>query len=348
MAKITAKSYDILVQEEESILSNLLSSYKSPVLVLVDENTQTHCLPIFQKILGDFPICEIKSGEEYKSLETCKLVWDAMLSNKLDRQSLLVNLGGGVIGDLGGFCASTYMRGVDFIQIPTTLLSQVDASVGGKLGVDRQGLKNMIGVFANPQMVWVNLDLLNTLPEQQLVSGFAEVVKHGLIADIDLWNQLSKISKVSEVDDWSRIISRSIDIKNRVVMEDPFEKGLRKILNHGHTIGHAIETLSFKSETPLLHGHAIAAGMIMENFISYKRGNLQYSSFLDITEYILKIFGKATLSFPNEISEVVVHDKKNRGGMLRFSLIPEIGKCEYDCEVSMDEVNAAIAHYQSL
>lgn len=348
MTRIKAKTYDVFVDDDKSFLADLLSNYSSPILLLVDENTKKYCVPHYQEILGDISMCIIKSGEEHKKLATCEEVWDSMLSNKLDRKSLLINLGGGVIGDLGGFCAATYMRGIDFIQIPTTLLSQVDASVGGKLGVDRNGLKNMVGVFANPQMVWVDSEFLKTLPEQQLISGFAELIKHGLIADTNLWNELSKIDHIQEIENWKEIISLSIEIKNRVVIEDPFEQGLRKILNYGHTLGHAIETLSFKSNTPLLHGHAIAAGMIMENYISFKKGNLSNESLKEITDFILRIYGKVSLHLPEEIPDIIIHDKKNKGGSLRFSLIPEIGKCDYDCEVSMDEVNDAIVYYQSL
>ena len=189
-----------------------------------------------------------------------------LTENQFDRNSLLINLGGGVIGDMGGFCASTYKRGIDFIQIPTTLLAMVDASVGGKLGVDFGELKNQIGLFKNPKTVIVNPDFLDTLEKTQLKSGFAEVVKHALIADKNLWNKLSSTPFENLV--WEEIIAISVQIKNKIVREDPWENGERKKLNFGHTFGHAIESYYLEKGTPILHGEAVFMGIILETDLS--------------------------------------------------------------------------------
>src|ERR1700712_5850470 len=220
----------------------------SRFFVLTDENTVKHCLPVIRKQidkLDNFDIIEINAGEESKSIDFCVGVWKMLIDFSADRQSLLINLGGGVISDLGGFAASTYKRGIDFIHVPTTLLSQVDASIGGKTGIDIDNLKNIIGTFTQPKAVFIEHAFLQTLPARQIKSGMAEMLKHGLIADADYWNLL----KQSDLENpSSELVYRSIEIKNKVVIADPTERGLRKILNFGHTIGHALESYSLDND----------------------------------------------------------------------------------------------------
>jgi 3-dehydroquinate synthase len=270
-----------------------------------------------------------------------------MTDNELDRHSLVINLGGGVIGDMGGFCASTYKRGIDFIQIPTTLLSQVDASVGGKLGIDFQGLKNHIGVFQIPNIVLIDDVFLKTLPYSELRSGFAEIIKHCLIMDGKKWDEIRR--KDFEEQDFKDLIAHSVNIKQHVVEADPTEKGLRKILNFGHTLGHAIETYFLgKPKLHLLHGEAIAAGMICEAFLSFKRGMIDQKTLENIEEFIFSVYGKATITASDiePIIALTAQDKKNKGKEVRFSLLEEAGKCGYDISVSKAEMKRALEYYR--
>ena len=297
------------------------------IALLTDENTKRHCLPlVLQAFDFEINVVEIPSGEQHKSLDTCSFVWQEMNRLGLDRRSLLINLGGGVIGDMGGFCAATYLRGIDFVQMPTTLLAQVDASIGGKLGIDFQYLKNNIGVFKNPKAVFVEPVFLKTLPARQTRSGFAEIIKHALIADAGLWAQLQSITDLATVG-WAALLAPSLAIKKRVVEEDPHEKGIRKTLNFGHTIGHAVESFSFKKEKPLLHGEAVAIGMVSEAFLSHKLAGLPLAALHSIAQFILRFYEPYPLGekdFP-ELLGLMKMDKKNVGGRINFTLISPIG-----------------------
>ena len=322
------------------------SSDYDKVAVLVDENTRLHCLPLVHKVIKPTDIIEIESGEEKKTLDTCVHIWKELTDNHYERKSLLVNLGGGVIGDMGGFCASTYKRGIDFINIPTTLLAQVDASVGGKLGIDFLGFKNHIGTFELPGKVFIDTKFLNTLPERELRSGFAEVIKHCLIADADYWEIVSAVDFKDQ--NWSEIVKHSVEVKNKVVEEDPFEKGRRKILNFGHTIGHAIESYFLqKDDQRLLHGEAIAAGMICEAYLSEKYCNLPESSVKSIEDYITKTFGKISISLEDadEISKLCLQDKKNEKGIINFSLLKDIGNSVFNVGIEQNEIRKALQLY---
>ncbi|MEY4540042.1 MAG: hypothetical protein RLZZ306_1799 [Bacteroidota bacterium] len=331
----------------ESLLAFLKANPYTKIQVIADENTFKYCYPTIKPFLGKHNLVKIKSGESEKNLVTCQKIWQAMTDNELDRHSLVINLGGGVIGDMGGFCASTYKRGIDFIQIPTTLLSQVDASVGGKLGIDFQGLKNHIGIFQIPNSVLIDADFLKTLSYSELRSGFAEVIKHCLIIDGKKWDEIRR--KDFEEQDFTDLITHSVNIKQNVVEADPTEKGLRKILNFGHTLGHAIETYFLgKPKLHLLHGEAIAAGMICEAFISFKRGMIDQKTLENIEEFIFSVYGKATIkeSDIEPIIALTAQDKKNKGKEIRFSLLEGAGKCGYDISVSKGEMKKALEYYQ--
>lgn len=323
----------------------------SQVFVLVDENTRKHCLPRLEKCLndGDLQIIQIKSGEQHKTLDTCQKVWAEMFDHNADRHGLVINLGGGVIGDMGGFIASTYMRGIDFIQIPTTLLSQVDASVGGKLGIDFNGLKNSVGLFRNPQGVFIDSQFLTTLPSLEVRSGYAEIIKHALIQDETAWEDLKQIRNLEGVS-WTPIIRDSVSIKQQVVTEDPQEKGRRKLLNFGHTIGHAIESVLLESSKPLLHGEAIAIGMICETYLSAAQGKIEEGQLADISEYILSIFGTVELNpadFPLFIKRMY-GDKKNTGGKINFTLLEKPGQGIVDQTASEELIVSSLSYYQQL
>ncbi len=341
--------YDI-----KSLIQNFFSENKYPkVLILVDENTALHCYPLIQKYLPTHHLIEIKSGEEQKNLITCEKIWQVMTELETDRKSLLLNLGGGVIGDMGGFCAATFKRGIDFIQIPTTLLSQVDASVGGKLGIDFQGFKNHIGVFELPKAVWINPDFLKTLPVRELLSGYAEIIKHCLIADPDKWlyliQNLDTSEKIISHRDWQEIILHSIEIKSTIVDKDPRESGLRKILNFGHTIGHAIESYFLNiPDKKLLHGEAIAIGLFCEAYLSYKKNKLPLNELESIISYLSKIYIKINLQ-NTDISEIIyltLQDKKNQNNTIQTILLEAIGEPVYDQIINFEEIEAAIQYYQ--
>ncbi|MDZ7606409.1 MAG: 3-dehydroquinate synthase [Cyclobacteriaceae bacterium] len=316
------------------------------VAVLVDEHTKKHCYPIVSKTLPPHTLIEIPAGENHKNLRTCEIIWDSLTSLAFDRKSLLVNLGGGVIGDMGGFCAATYKRGIEFINIPTTLLAQVDASIGGKLGIDFRGFKNHIGVFQNPLMVFLDTVFYATLDPAELRSGFAEIIKHCLIRDAKKFQLL--LNTPFEALDLFDLVKHSVQIKKAVVEEDPTEKGLRKILNFGHTIGHAIE--SFYLDTPgkrLLHGEAIAIGMICEAWLSRNKLSLSEFELFAITEYILNIYQ------PVEISEMdiagiiglTIQDKKNEGDIIQSSLLQKIGDCTFNIPINHREIGDAIRYF---
>jgi 3-dehydroquinate synthase len=327
--EIISDNYSIWIGDNS--LSKLAVSSYSKVAILVDENTKRDCLnklPNFENSI----IIEIPSGEENKNLSTCNFIWGELSKHNFDRDSLLINLGGGVIGDMGGFCSSTYKRGIDFIQIPTTLLAMVDASVGGKLGIDFDGLKNQVGLFSNPKTVIIYPEFLKTLDKNQLVFGFVEVVKHALIADKEFWNSI--LETPFEKLNWNYIIETSVQIKNNIVLNDPREKGERKKLNFGHTFGHAIESFYLQKGTPLLHGQAIALGMLIES----KMSDLSELEKREITEFILSNFTLPYNPAKNKLIEFMQNDKKNKVGKINFSLLKGIGNCSIDNLFNPDEL----------
>lgn len=325
----------------------LIKHPHSKLLVIADTNTRKHCYPKIKALLPQHRLVTIPAGEAYKTLSTCEQIWRAMTAYELDRHALVINLGGGVIGDMGGFCAATYKRGINFIQIPTTLLAQVDASVGGKLGIDFDGFKNHLGVFRLPTSVLIDPAFLGTLPAREKRSGFAEIIKHCLIADAEKWHEIRRTEW--EEYDWADLIGHSVRLKERVVAEDPTEKGLRKILNFGHTLGHAVETyfLTQPSKKRLLHGEAIATGMIMESYIGYRKKYIDLQTLISIEEFIYTMYGKVTIE-PDAVEPIVAltrQDKKNKGGAVRFSLLEELGRCGFDHTVTAGEMRAAIRYY---
>jgi 3-dehydroquinate synthase len=334
---------------KDYIQQNTYSQY----FILVDENTLQFCLSdVIQnvEILKDAEVIETESGEENKVIEVVTQVWLAMSDLHADRKALVINLGGGVLGDMGGFIASTYKRGVDFINIPTTLLSMVDSSVGGKLGIDLGGLKNQIGVFNFPKGVFIAPQFLSTLEHRQLKSGFAEVLKHALIKDANYWNEVKNID-LQDFDDWTKIIHHSVEIKNQVVLKDPKEKGERKILNFGHTIGHAIETYHLENFKDFyLHGEAIAIGMVVEAILSVEKTNLKEEQLNDIFTYFNRIFKlpKLDKKLFKEYLKLMIHDKKNSEGKLSFSLLSKIGECTWDVFCNGKEIEKAFNQYNKM
>ncbi|GAB4026828.1 3-dehydroquinate synthase [Spirosoma koreense] len=333
----------------ESLAAFLDSHDFSDVAVIVDNHTSRFCYPDLKPILPRHTLIRIKSGEEQKHIATCELIWDALTRANFDRHGLVLNLGGGVIGDMGGFCAATYKRGIAFVQLPTTLLAQVDASVGGKLGIDFRGYKNHIGVFQQPDAVLIDTGFLTTLPERELRSGFAEVIKHCLIADAAMWDDIRR--RDLDEQDWDKLVTHSVRVKQRVVAEDPTEKGLRKILNFGHTLGHAVEThFLTQPRKRLLHGEAIAVGMIAEAYIAFQKKMIDQALLTATEEYLFSVYGNVRLVDEDiePILALTLQDKKNRGNQVRMALLDGPGSCAYDVPVTAAEMRRGLEFYRGL
>ena len=355
MQTIQANNYPIYFNEKgyEALNLHLNENKYSNLFIIVDSNTNEFCFTKFLPYLATdltIEIIEFEAGEANKNIETCVEIWNVLTELGADRKSLVINLGGGVVTDLGGFVASTFKRGVDFIHIPTTLLSMVDASVGGKNGVDLGNLKNQIGVINVPKMVLIDTDYLETVPQNEMRSGLAEMLKHGLIYDKKYWEQFLDL-KAIDFADFDELIYRSVEIKNEIVMQDPTEKNIRKSLNFGHTLGHAIESyfLENDNKTTLLHGEAIAVGMILESYISLDKKLITEEEYFQIKSTFVAIYDAIPFdeSDLKPILELLIHDKKNEFGVIQFALIEGIGKIKINQLVKNELILRAFQDYQS-
>jgi len=331
----------------ESKITELNKTWTN-IYLLVDENTKADCLPSVMEhvpFLKDANLLVLDSGEENKTLEICDSLWSSLIDTGADRKSLLINLGGGVITDMGGFVASTFKRGIDFIYIPTTLLGQVDAAIGGKTGVNLEYSKNQVGTFANPLFTFIDSQFLRTLPEREFMSGMGEVIKYGLIADKPLFELLK--DKQSLIANLETIIKSSTDIKNQYVTTDFKEEGDRKKLNFGHTVGHAIESY-YMGE--VLHGEAIGAGMICESYISFKQGKITEQVLNEVNEMVFSFFDKIELE--EKMLEPILNemkaDKKNVNGKLNFTLLTGIGTSEIDHFIEEEIAKDSLTYYFNL
>ncbi|AZQ44424.1 3-dehydroquinate synthase [Nonlabens ponticola] len=356
MTSIISSNYAIHFAQTAYTELNKFIANKQPssIFILVDENTMQHCYaPFIQQVetSARIEVIEVEAGEEFKTIDTCSGVWNALIELGVDRNSLFISLGGGVITDLGGFIAATIKRGIDFIHVPTSLLGMVDAAIGGKNGVDLGHLKNQIGVIQPPAMTLVDPLFLDTLPQQQLLNGSIEMFKHGLIADRRYWENMLDLQLNFDHDRLDPLIYQSVVIKNDVVMGDPFEKGARKSLNYGHTIGHAIESycMSSQDHETLLHGEAIAAGILIESYLSSQFTGLSDADF----DQIKKWYQSLELDIKFDIKDVeamiglMAHDKKNVNGETRFVLLESIGAFKTDCTVPVDDILTGFKLYLS-
>jgi len=316
----------------------------SKLFVLTDTNTSNKCLPTFKKHLGHSDFVEItcEAGELHKNLQSCSTIWSTLTAHKADRNALMVLLGGGVLTDMGAFAASCYKRGIRFLNIPTTLLAMVDASTGSKTGIDFEGLKNHIGLFSSPVATLVDQHYLNTLDQRNIKSGVAEMFKHGLIYNIDHWRNLTENHSKPE-----RLIEDSVAIKIEIVTQDPTEKGLRKILNFGHTLGHAIETHFLETSEQLLHGEAITLGMILEAYLSHANGSLAKNELDEITKLLCAYYElpKLTVADRKAIIPLLQHDKKNSANTIQFVGLKRIGEAIYDVQYSAKAIDEAFDFY---
>ena len=332
---------DIRVTNDlEFELPNLLKAYPlGKVFMVVDENTRRHCLPQLSQLsaLSDVPVLELQEGEENKNLESVVKVWNFLEENNADRKSLLINLGGGMLSDLCGFAASCFKRGLHFVNIPTTLLSQVDASVGGKTGINFNGLKNEIGVFNQPQTVIIASRFLTSLTKEHLLSGYAEMLKHGLIRSKEHWDELMAYDLQNiDYEMLNAMIGRSVAIKEHFVVKDPTEQNIRKALNLGHTVGHAFESLALKQGRPIMHGYAVAYGLVVELYLSAQKAGFPIDEAEEISGWLLRTYGRFNIDRSDfeALYQKMTKDKKNEAGRINFTLIPRIGEVEIniDCE----------------
>jgi 3-dehydroquinate synthase len=333
-----------------STFSSALAPFASrKIAILVDENTHDHCLEFLItgfEALAEAEVIMLPAGEENKVLEVCFQVWETLTEAGFGRHDLLINLGGGMVTDLGGFVASVYKRGLAFINVPTTLLAMVDAAVGGKTGIDFAGYKNQIGTFRAAQATYIDTGFLHTLPSQEWANGFAELLKHALISDAQLWQNLSKIQDIQN-ELRSETIQQGVQIKLEIVAQDPTETGLRKILNFGHTIGHALESYYLNTETPLSHGHAVAIGLLLESHLSVELSTLTKEEFLSIETQIKNTY---KLQIPNDTEglwALMQQDKKNDNGEVRMCMLSQIGSCIFDQNLTFEDFEKVLSGYSS-
>jgi len=317
------------------------------VFLLTDTNSLHYCLPLMNdvNILKEAGIITIEAGDQHKHLEALATIWAHLSRHGATRKSLMLNLGGGMVTDLGGFAAATFKRGIRFINIPTTLLGAVDAAVGGKTGINFQGLKNEIGAFASAEVVLIDTNFFKTLDHFNLLSGYAEMLKHSLLKDEKEWERVIAFDVDSvDYDVLKDLLVASVQVKEEVVKKDPYERNLRKALNLGHTVGHAFESLSYEVEKPALHGYAVAWGMVCELYLSYKLCGFPQEKLVRTTQFIKENYAGFLFSCKlyDRLFELMKHDKKNEGNDVNFTLLEEIGQIKINCIVGKEEIFEAL------
>ena len=335
---------------EESLTTAVAACERDRLFVLVDVNTQRHCLPLISDIdcMHGAQVIVIGATDENKTLETLAQVWTALQQGGATRHSLMVNLGGGMVTDLGGFAAATFKRGLNYINIPTTLLAMVDASVGGKTGINFGGLKNEVGVFSNASSVILDTTFLKTLDQENLLSGYAEMLKHGLISDEQHWaDLLDNLENLENLKKLATLVADSVAVKQRIVHEDPTEKGLRKALNLGHTVGHAFESLALQRK-PILHGYAVAYGLICELYLSAIKTGFPVDRMRQTVSAIRRNYGQLTITcddYPT-LLRLMTHDKKNVAGEINFTLLGDVGDIRINQTATKEEIMEALDFYR--
>jgi 3-dehydroquinate synthase len=337
---------------QEELAMAIAECHHDKIFVLTDETTAVCCWPVIQSYLclKGAQVITIPASDTHKDLDSLAQVWTALGKNGATRHSLLINLGGGMVTDLGGFAASTFKRGINFINIPTTLLAMVDASVGGKTGINFNGLKNEIGVFNESRFVILNTCFLRTLDTENLLSGYAEMLKHSLIANEKMWAGHLNFSLEQDVEseEFALLLRQSVELKERIVTEDPKEQGIRKALNVGHTIGHAFESFAIQTHRPILHGYAVAYGIICELYLSVVKTGFPTDKMRQTVRFIREHYG----SFPitcedyDTLIELMTHDKKNTSGIINFTLLGGIGDIRINQSASKEEIKEALDFYR--
>lgn len=336
---------------ERDLVNAISECEHDRIFVLTDETTQQLCWPKiknFKALKNSTPII-IKATDTHKNLDTLSQVWQALSSGGATRHSLMINLGGGMVTDLGGFAASTFKRGIDFINIPTTLLAMVDASVGGKTGINFGGLKNEIGVFSDSRFVIINTQFLDTLDHDNICSGYAEMLKHGLISDERTWAELVTFDlDTPDLNQLQRMVADSIKVKERIVETDPHEHGIRKALNLGHTMGHAFESFAMRRGTPILHGYAVAYGLISELYMSARKTAFPTDRMHQTVRFIRENYGTFNITcddYPTLI-ELMRHDKKNTSGIINFTLLGNVGDIRINQTANEEEIKEALDFFR--
>ena len=336
---------------ERDLVNAISECEHDRIFVLTDETTQQLCWPKiknFKALKNSTPII-IKATDTHKNLDTLSQVWQALSNGGATRHSLMINLGGGMVTDLGGFAASTFKRGIDFINIPTTLLAMVDASVGGKTGINFGGLKNEIGVFSDSRFVIINTQFLDTLDHDNICSGYAEMLKHGLISDERTWAELVTFDLDNpDLSQLQRMVAESIKVKERIVEADPHEHGIRKALNLGHTMGHAFESFAMRRGTPILHGYAVAYGLISELYMSARKTAFPTDRMHQTVRFIRENYGTFNITcddYPTLI-ELMHHDKKNTPGIINFTLLGNVGDIRINQTANEEEIKEALDFFR--
>lgn len=336
---------------ERDLVNAIAECEHDKIFILTDQTTHDMCLPKLQNFLclkGAQSIV-IKAGDTNKTLDSLAEVWTALSQGGATRHSLMINLGGGMVTDLGGFAASTFKRGIDFINIPTTLLAMVDASVGGKTGINFGGLKNEIGVFSDSKFVIINTQFLDTLDHDNICSGYAEMLKHGLISDERTWAELVTFNlDTPDLSQLQRMVAESIKVKERIVEADPHEHGIRKALNLGHTMGHAFESFAMRRGTPILHGYAVAYGLISELYMSARKTAFPTDRMHQTVQFIRENYGTFNITCDNypTLIELMHHDKKNTSGIINFTLLGNVGDIRINQTANEEEIKEALDFFR--
>lgn len=322
------------------------------LFILTDTNTQEKCYPLIKDIpaLQDTPVITVQAGDTHKDIEQVAYIWSRLSNEGASRNSLLVNLGGGMITDMGGFVGATFKRGLRTVNIPTTLMASVDAAVGGKTGINFNGLKNEVGSFYPPECVFIDCEFLRTLDRDNLLSGYAEMIKHALISSMDIYASVLLFDLDAKIDYafLNRMVAQSVAVKERIVEEDPKEHGIRKALNFGHTIGHAYESLSFKKDRPLLHGHAVAAGIVSELYLSHKVCGFPMEKLSQVGYYLKEYYPAFVFDCKDydTLYELMTHDKKNEAGIINFTLLSQVGDVQINQQVSKEKILESLDFYR--
>ncbi len=335
---------------EEALTAAVATCEKDRIFILTDETTQQLCLPLVEGLacLKGAQYITIGATDTHKTLDSLSHVWEALGEGGATRHSLLINIGGGMVTDLGGFAASTFKRGINYINIPTTLLSMVDASVGGKTGINFRGLKNEIGVFNNAETVILDTRFLKTLDTENILSGYAEMLKHGLISDEKMWAELMNYDlRIQNLERLQQMVAESVAVKQRIVTEDPTEQGIRKALNLGHTAGHAFESFAL-SKQPILHGYAVAYGLVCELYLSAIKTGFPTDKMHQTVNFIHEHYGRINITCDDypQLLELMTHDKKNVAGVINFTLLGGIGDIRINQHATKDEIYEALDFYR--
>ena len=343
----------VICKDLKSELQDFLSSLKyDKLFILMDTNTKEKCFPLVEDIpaFQKAPILVMEAGDMNKGFVSLAQIWTALSNEGASRNSLLVNLGGGMITDMGGFAGATFKRGIRTINIPTTLMASVDAAVGGKTGINFNGLKNEVGSFYPPECVFIDCEFLRTLDRDNLLSGYAEMIKHALISSMDIYASVLLFDLDAKIDYafLNRMVAQSVAVKERIVEEDPKEHGIRKALNFGHTIGHAYESLSFKKDRPLLHGHAVAAGIVSELYLSHKVCGFPMEKLSQVVYYLKEYYPAFVFDCKDydTLYELMTHDKKNEAGIINFTLLSQVGDVQINQQVSKEKILESLDFYR--